>query len=254
MLSDTKVVHFIWLQGWDNAPAKARAITEQWQKMNPGWTIMLWDDKSIASLIRTHFDQFAAVYENMPGNTEMASCIKRCDLARILILHQYGGVYADADLVPHKSIDSFLKSGVIYDRAIKYGNRLSDKASEDYIDLDSKALICSRENCRIDIIGQGVANGIIIAEPNSPTIASFISGQAGCENGLVLDYFGTWAWTRHLRACAAQLTDKLFIAPPHYFLWDRRYYKSEPRHWTVCEHPPGGNTWGDHSKGEWWRV
>lgn len=58
----------------------------------------LWTDEDIYNLISTKYSFALNAYENLDQN------IKKVDLARYIILYEYGGVYADLDFISCKQI------------------------------------------------------------------------------------------------------------------------------------------------------
>jgi mannosyltransferase OCH1-like enzyme len=83
-----RLVHQIWL-GPRPAPL---TWTETWREMNPDFTYRLWDEDAIDEL-ELHNDDVYRRYV-VEGLYDGAA-----DVARIEILHRFGGVYADADSV-----------------------------------------------------------------------------------------------------------------------------------------------------------
>ena len=80
-------------QTWKNAqvPEQYRAWHDSWKRLNPGFEVRLWTDADIAKFVATHYPEWQSV---MRGYRVP---ISRIDLARYLILHHHGGVYADLD-------------------------------------------------------------------------------------------------------------------------------------------------------------
>ena len=54
----------------------------------------LWSADEVDSLIKQHYAEFWATYRSFPFAK------MRADMARIAILHRYGGMYADLDVFP----------------------------------------------------------------------------------------------------------------------------------------------------------
>ncbi|KAG8461561.1 hypothetical protein KFE25_001165 [Diacronema lutheri] len=80
---------------WAETPAT-------WQRMNPGYKYMLWTDRELRELIENHYAWFLPVYLAYPHN------IQRSDSSRYFLLHRYGGIYADLDIVSTRSIDRLI--------------------------------------------------------------------------------------------------------------------------------------------------
>ena len=59
-----------------------------------GFQYILWTDATIEQLVAQHYPQLLSVYRGYPSN------IQRADVARYVILHHVGGIYADIDCFP----------------------------------------------------------------------------------------------------------------------------------------------------------
>ena len=55
----------------------------------------LWSADEVDALIKQHYSTFWGMYTRAPFP------VMRADIARICILHKYGGMYADMDVVPN---------------------------------------------------------------------------------------------------------------------------------------------------------
>ena len=55
----------------------------------------LWSADEVEALMKKHFPQFWAMYKGVPFP------VMRVDIARICILHHYGGMYIDLDVFPN---------------------------------------------------------------------------------------------------------------------------------------------------------
>jgi len=69
----------------------------------PEWVHKFWTDKDNDSLIKYSFPWLWKTYQSFPYK------INKVDCARIAYMYLYGGVYADMDLEPQKSIHPLLK-------------------------------------------------------------------------------------------------------------------------------------------------
>lgn len=242
------VIHLVWYQGFDAAPADIRPAPERWARENPDHEVRTWDAHSMERLIRGDYPALLPVWHSLDR------IIKRCDLARLLIVHRHGGVYADADLIPRRSLTSFYR-----DRRVHF---LSDApvtgelpASSSPVDVHiaDRLFLLSKEYNKIDHAGYGVANGFIASRPGLPLWMDFVRAHAFNTNARVLDYLGPHALTRFLRQRASELRGQGLLLPPYYFLWERHAFTHQPPEWCVCEHP-AVNRWGDASRTEWWAV
>lgn len=68
-----------------------RQCHASWERAFPGHTVRYWDDDDMERLVRDVYPQFARVYGAYTRQ------IQRADMARYLVLHAHGGIYADSD-------------------------------------------------------------------------------------------------------------------------------------------------------------
>jgi len=79
-------------------PETCRTTPKMWQDQHSGWEYILWTDVMNRELIATHYPWFLDTYDAYPNG------IQRSDAARYFILYHHGGVYADLDIQPLKSV------------------------------------------------------------------------------------------------------------------------------------------------------
>jgi hypothetical protein len=111
-----KHMHFIWTGGQQELdrfeaelpPTNKRQHFNRWRQTcldlhpEPAWRHMLWDLASMRALVRDDFPWMLPQYDAIDLD------IKRTDLARLLILIRYGGVYVDIDFECLRPFDSDL--------------------------------------------------------------------------------------------------------------------------------------------------
>lgn len=80
----------------------------QWKKFYPNYEIKLWTDKDIEELFNLNeYKYLKEIYKTYPYS------IQRSDLARLIILHYQGGIYADLDVFPSSTnIDLLLLKNI----------------------------------------------------------------------------------------------------------------------------------------------
>lgn len=83
-------------QTWKDAHPPRRHFSPRWRKSlqhaNPGWQYQLWTDDENRALVAARYPWLLETYDAYP------TAIQRADVARYLIVHTYGGVYADLDI------------------------------------------------------------------------------------------------------------------------------------------------------------
>ena len=132
-----RCVHQIWIGDRGSRPESwMRTWRIDYCKENPAWTYREWDEKAIAGLLgraqnicpqRRRDMTFKPVLgrRSLPWRQCLAKLAAyyyreptphgRADMARLLILYFYGGVYVDADSVWVKgSLDKFIEDGGVF--------------------------------------------------------------------------------------------------------------------------------------------
>lgn len=92
----------IWFQGASEAPAKYAAFRDSWRNKHPEADIITWDQESIEALIDEHYSEWRFLYDLMP------LMIQKIDIAKIFIIHRYGGSYVDMDSESLRPLDDFV--------------------------------------------------------------------------------------------------------------------------------------------------
>lgn len=93
-------IFMLWQQGWDSAPPLVHACADSWRRHNPGWELHLLDDSSLPATSPS-WTSYAKIALSRPA---------RSDLARLALLSDHGGVWADATLFCTLPVDKWLPS------------------------------------------------------------------------------------------------------------------------------------------------
>ena len=83
------ILHQMWKT--DQVPEQFKGWADGWLRHNPDWTRMFWTDRTLLEFVGRHYPGFLETYCNYTAG------IMRADAARYLLLHHFGGVYADID-------------------------------------------------------------------------------------------------------------------------------------------------------------
>jgi hypothetical protein len=80
-------------QTWktDRLPVRFAGYVESWQRHNPAWTRILWTDRMLLEFVAEHYPDFLSTF------CSYCLGVQRADAARYLLLHHFGGIYADID-------------------------------------------------------------------------------------------------------------------------------------------------------------
>src|SRR2546426_11525005 len=90
-----KIMHRMRL-GTDALPPEATYYELLWKQLHPHWEHVTWTMTNLPPLVN---QELFALSENT-GH--------RSDVLRLEVLHRFGGVYVDVDLLPQKPLDSLL--------------------------------------------------------------------------------------------------------------------------------------------------
>jgi inositol phosphorylceramide mannosyltransferase catalytic subunit len=93
-------------QSWKTEilPARFRRWSRTWHRVVPHWEKWLWTDEDNRLLVGHFYPEYLEFYDALPHP------VMRADVARMMYLHRYGGVYADFDILALRDI-SVLVSG-----------------------------------------------------------------------------------------------------------------------------------------------
>lgn len=83
------ILHQTWKT--DSVPERFQAWAESWTHHNPGWTRMFWNDRTLLEFVARHYPDFLSTF------CSYSKGVQRADAGRYLLLHHFGGVYADLD-------------------------------------------------------------------------------------------------------------------------------------------------------------
>lgn len=83
------ILHQTWKT--DQVPERFQPWIESWNRHNPGWTRMFWNDRALVDFVGANYPGFVDTF------CGYGSGILRADAGRYLLLHHFGGVYADLD-------------------------------------------------------------------------------------------------------------------------------------------------------------
>jgi len=98
-----KIIHQTWKN--DQIPGRWRSSPQAWKMHHPDWTWVLWTDKDIYDYIDLKHKEFNIVLRNFKYG------IQKADAIRYFILHDFGGIYSDLDLLPKRNIEGYINNG-----------------------------------------------------------------------------------------------------------------------------------------------
>jgi len=103
-----KIIHNIWIQGYDNLPNENKINYMNIKKLNPGWEFIIWDDEMIKKLLKK-YPNIYEIYNKNTYNIYERDSIKS-DIARYIIMKEYGGLYFNIEYKCASSIDNLFST------------------------------------------------------------------------------------------------------------------------------------------------
>jgi len=99
-----KTIWMLWLQGRDQAPEIIQRCIQSWEQKNPNWTVKCLS----ASTVQYYID--VSRFIDLENQQLQAASVS--DIIRVMLLHEYGGVWADASTLCNISLDDWLQDVV----------------------------------------------------------------------------------------------------------------------------------------------
>ena len=92
-----KIIHNIWIQGYNELPEKNKKNHIEIKKLNPDWDFIIWDNAMILQLLEK-YPKILYTYKNVDKLSGIVnSRATQSDIARYVILKEFGGLYYDLD-------------------------------------------------------------------------------------------------------------------------------------------------------------
>lgn len=95
-----KTIWTCWFQGQAAAPPLVQRCLETWEEQNPGWQFRCLDAKTI--------NRYIPLRQRINLSEKMITAASLSDVVRIMLLHEFGGVWADATLYCNRPLDDWL--------------------------------------------------------------------------------------------------------------------------------------------------
>jgi hypothetical protein len=95
-----KIIWSCWFQGRNEAPEVVRKCLQSWEDRNPGWDVRVLDSNTIS--------RYIDVFSHVDLAQQRIASASLSDIVRILLLHEYGGVWVDATTFCNVPLDDWL--------------------------------------------------------------------------------------------------------------------------------------------------
>lgn len=83
------ILHQTWKT--DSIPTRFQGYVDSWKQHHPDWTMMFWSDRRLLEFVAEHYPHLLPVFCSYQQG------VLRADAGRYMLLHHFGGVYADID-------------------------------------------------------------------------------------------------------------------------------------------------------------
>jgi hypothetical protein len=94
-----KIIHQTWFDNNKTLPIIFDKMIQESKKINQNYEFKLWTDANIEDFLSNNYKKLYEIYsKNILG-------VQKSDLARLAILHYYGGIYIDLDILLLKNLD-----------------------------------------------------------------------------------------------------------------------------------------------------
>ena len=221
-----KIIHFIAPESQNKWHPLWFKCLDSWKENFKTFEIKMWNDSSdLDNLIKNDYPDFYEFYNDVPFH------IMRLDIARLFILHKYGGIYADMDYYCYKNFENILQGDFI----------VVENISSEYTEFTNAAfennLIYSSKNNKF--ILQIIYNMKYHFYKNRESFDTDSSNWRSDKNsGLVNCTTGS----AMLSACINQLLDKFPVS-----VFSGYYFNNRPMSYKesyYCKHAHTG-IWGN---------
>lgn len=105
-----RIIHQTWTSEAD-IPRGLRDCYASWRESNPDWSYRLWEDDDCDRFIEEQYPDVLERYRSCPLG------IQKADIFRVCVVHRFGGVYADLDMMCLRPLDDLLR-----DHSIRSGD------------------------------------------------------------------------------------------------------------------------------------
>jgi hypothetical protein len=105
-----KIIHNIWIQGYEHLPVDIREKHLRIKKMNPDWDFIIWDEKMIIETLKK-YPKVHKIFKNINSYSGfIGNMASKSDIARYVIMKEYGGLYYDMDFDCISPLDELFQS------------------------------------------------------------------------------------------------------------------------------------------------
>ena len=183
----SKIIHQIWLQGEDKLPLNLHEFKISVIENNLDFEIKYWDYDEITSFIRNKRQDWVDKWNLIIDEDQ--SFVKLTEIARWLILYEYGGFYLDRDVMVYKPLNT------LYDilQPLKTVCIASEKVIKDrYMQIPIGYKSYSTVKKRFEYVLQ---DSFVFSNPKNNFFSEFLDYGFELRHKNVFESFSIWALT-----------------------------------------------------------
>lgn len=93
-----RIIHQTWKT--EQIPERFLGYSLSWREKNPDWSYRFWTDRDLLEFVANHYPEYLNVFCGYEQG------VQRADAGRYLLLHHFGGIYADIDTECCQSLET----------------------------------------------------------------------------------------------------------------------------------------------------
>ncbi|KAK3599951.1 hypothetical protein CHS0354_012597, partial [Potamilus streckersoni] len=192
------IIHQVWIDKTnDSFPVQFQKCVSAFKANHPSYVYMFWTEKTAKTFVEDKFPYIFHFYQNYVHN------LQRADALRYMILYEYGGIYADLDIISLRPLDPILRK---YFCIIAQEPHFHPIFYNNFYGLASNGLIaCRRHHPFMKIIVENLPSFSVAGEvidSTGPRLVTILYRNYVADNVHISTTDG----------------DGVFLAPPEYFL------------------------------------
>ena len=199
-----KIIHQMWVQGFDSMPSNYKEWSNKWKNMHPDWELMFWDDDLALEFIKNNYSQYLDDYIKLIP-------VKKSDFFRLILLYHFGGVWVDTDTYPIKTLDMLINFYNLndYDMIVSFENDESCHTwKQEVLKRDDKIIKKYESDLKKLVVG----SAFLMFKPKQKFLLDFIDDVKDRTHMPVLEHYSTWVWTSYLVDFVDSLSIKILPA------------------------------------------
>ena len=202
----SRIIHQSWIS--HQLPSKLGSLCQTWNAHHHDALHIVWSDDDNARLVREHYSSLLPLYESLPLD------VQRADMARLMYIHRYGGLYVDMDYEAKKNVlgsfsntsDVLVVESLALWCEVQQNSFMYSRAPNHpffLAALDTIELIHLRmtvKQCKSLGLGRGCDNMAFFQNPFTRKLAAvifavYLTGPAVLDKTLVRNYHKNWKIT-----------------------------------------------------------